>query len=60
MPVIRPGDTISLRVDPADPVNRWTDRLVPQSWLIELAVALMLLPVLAILLLIAVLKRAHC
>jgi hypothetical protein len=56
--VIRPGDHLPLRVDPNDP-NVWTDRTEPRSWLVELSVALILLPLLGLMLLIASLQRAR-
>jgi len=56
--VIHPGDSIPLRIDRADP-NHWTDRTQPRSWFVELSVVLLLFPLLAVLLLIAVLQRAR-
>ena len=56
--VIHPGDRIALRIDPNDP-NHWTDRTQPRSWVVELSVVLLLLPLLTLILLIAVLQRAR-
>jgi hypothetical protein len=56
--VIHPGDKISLRVDPNDP-NNWTDRTEPRSWVVELSVVAILLPLVGVLLLVAFLQRAR-
>jgi hypothetical protein len=56
--VIHPGDQIALRIDRDDPTH-WTDRTEPRSWIVELSVAMVLLPLLALILLIAVLQRAR-
>jgi hypothetical protein len=56
--VIHPGDHIALRVDPSDP-NNWTDRTEPRSWVVELSVVAILLPLVLLLLLVAFLQRAR-
>jgi hypothetical protein len=56
--VIHPGDHIPLRIDRND-LNHWTDRTEPRSWFVELSVVLLLFPLLAMLLVIAVLQRAR-
>lgn len=37
------GDTLPIRVDPKNP-SKWTDRVTPASWLVVLAVPLLLTP----------------
>jgi 4-amino-4-deoxy-L-arabinose transferase-like glycosyltransferase len=54
--LVHPGDHVPLRIDPKIPWI-WTDRTQPQSWLLQLSVALILLPVLLVLLVIAWLTR---
>jgi hypothetical protein len=55
---IHPGDHIPLRIDRNDP-NHWTDRIEPRNWFVELSVVLLLFPLLALLLVIAMLQRAR-
>jgi hypothetical protein len=56
--VVHAGDPIPIRVDRTNP-NLWTDRTEPRSWLVELSVVMLLFPILAFLLLIALLQRAR-
>jgi hypothetical protein len=56
--VIHPGDQIALRIDRNDP-DHWTDRTEPRSWLVELSVVAILLPMVVLLLIIAALQRAR-
>lgn len=55
-PVIFVGDTIDIRVDPADP-RRWTDRTQPKPWIAEFTIVVLLLPLLFVLGLLALLRR---
>jgi len=55
-PVIFVGDTIDVRVDPANP-RTWTDRTRPPPWYAELTIVLLLLPLLVALAAFALLRR---
>ena len=54
---VRVGTKIPIRVDPTDP-TRWTDRTRPKPWLAELTAVALLLPLVALLLLVAFVRRA--
>jgi hypothetical protein len=56
VPLIRVGDKIKIRIDPAAP-RTWTDRTQPKSWLAEFTIVVLLLPLLAVLGLIAWVRR---
>ena len=51
------GQPMTIRVDPSDPAERWTDRTEVVPWVQELALTLMFLPVIAALLVTAFVMR---
>ena len=54
---VQVGQTMKIRVDPADP-RRWTDRTRAKSWLAEMTSVAILLPLVVVLLVVALVKRA--
>jgi hypothetical protein len=57
-PRVRPGEMRAIRIDPDDPKS-WTDRTEPRPWLAEFTIVLLLLPLLAVLGLIAAWRRTQ-
>ena len=53
---IRVGDTIPVRIDPANPTV-WTDRTQPLPWIAEFTIVVLLLPLLALLLVVMFIRR---
>lgn len=54
---VQVGQTMKIRVDPANP-RRWTDRSRAKAWLAEMTSVALLVPLVAALLVVALLRRA--
>ena len=54
---VRVGQTLQIRVDPANP-RRWTDRTRARSWLAEMTSVALLAPLVVLLLIVAFVRRA--
>jgi hypothetical protein len=54
---VQVGQTLQIRVDPADP-RRWTDRSRAKAWLAEMTSVALLVPLVAALLIVALIRRA--
>lgn len=55
--VVQVGQPMQIRVDPSNP-RRWTDRTRAKPWLVEMTSVALLVPLVAVLLLVAFLRRA--